>query len=131
MIDAGLAFAPAIALVMTVLLAALYINLGIRFHGLRVFVALAAGTWFGGQLLAPIGPLLCDVPWLCYVIAGLAAAALYLCFQALSRYITRTIAAQLDSLAAARQVVHPPCYPEIGEGHKRKQGQHRLEATKG
>lgn len=130
MIDAGLVFSLAIALVMTVLLAALYINLGIRFHGLRVLAILAAGTWLGGKMLVPIGPLLCDVPWLCHVIAGLTAAGLYLCFQALSRYITRTIAAQLDSLAAARQVVHPPLYPEIGEDFKRKRGENRLEATK-
>lgn len=114
MIDAGLAFAPAIALVMTVLLAALCINLGLGFHGLRVFAALTAGTWLGGQILVPVGPLLWEVSWLSFVIAGLTAAALHLGLQVLSGYMTRFIAAHLDSLATARRSIRASLSPQLG-----------------
>lgn len=131
MIDAGLAFAPAIALVMTVLLAALYINLGLPFRGLHAFLTLAAGTWLGGQLLAPVGPLLWDVPWLSFVISGLVAASLYLSLQVTSRYMTRAIVAQLDSLAAARQAMQGPLSHPGGRGStEQPQGEPHLEAGK-
>jgi hypothetical protein len=131
MIDAGLAFAPAIALVMTVLLAALYINLGLPFRGLHAFVTVAAGTWLGGQLLAPVGPLLWDVPWLSFVISGLVAATLYLTLQVTSRYMTMAIVAQLDSLAATRRAIRSSL-SSSGEMERvtQPQGESRLEVSK-
>ena len=131
MIDAGLAFAPAIALVMTILLAALYINLGLPFRGMHAFVTLAAGSWLGGQLLTPVGPLLWDVPWLCFVISGLVAASLYLSLQVVSRYMTRAIVAQLDSLAAARQAMQGHLPHPSGRGStEQPPGETHLEAGK-
>lgn len=130
MINAGFAFAPAIALVMTVLLAALYLSLGLPFRGLHAFVTLTGTTWLGGRLLAPVGPLLWEVPWLSFVIAGLVAAGLYLGLQVASRYMSRTIAAQLDSLAAARRAMQVSLSPLDGGPIKKPPAKEHLEGSK-
>ena len=114
MISLDLAFAPVIALVMTVLLAAVYINLGIRFQGVRLFGVLLSGTWAGGTLIAPLGPPLWGVAWLPLCVAGLASAGLCLAGALLSRHMTRTVTAQLDGLAFRRGLNGACLMREIG-----------------